>query len=91
MKSGSELMTLKGHKGFVLSCAYSPLDNQVVSASDDKTIKVWLHIINKRKERLCLKATLNGILLCILLPISSPLFSQSKITKGSEPHQVGLD
>ena len=34
-------MTLKGHEGEVYSAAYSPDGERIVTASDDKTAKVW--------------------------------------------------
>ena len=33
--------TLIGHKKGVWDCAFSPVDKLLVSASGDKTIKVW--------------------------------------------------
>jgi WD40 repeat protein len=40
-KNGTELATLKGHKGFVEACAFSFDNSKIVSASSDRTLKVW--------------------------------------------------
>jgi WD40 repeat protein len=37
----SDLLTLKGHTGFVFSASFSPDGSLVVTASLDKTAKVW--------------------------------------------------
>jgi WD40 repeat protein/serine/threonine protein kinase len=39
--SHAEILTVKGHTGFVSSMAYSPDGKRLASASDDKTVKVW--------------------------------------------------
>ena len=41
MASGRELRTLKGHSAAVRSVALSADGRLAVSASDDKTLKVW--------------------------------------------------
>ena len=41
MESGRELRTLKGHTRGVNSVAVTPDGRSAVSASDDKTLKVW--------------------------------------------------
>ena len=38
--SGTENCTLRGHSDWVRSCAFSPDGKLIVSASDDKTLKV---------------------------------------------------
>lgn len=35
------LLTLNGHKKGVWDCSFSPVDKLLVSASGDKTVKVW--------------------------------------------------
>jgi U3 small nucleolar RNA-associated protein 13 len=35
------VMTLAGHKKGVWDCAFSPVDKLLVSASGDKTVKIW--------------------------------------------------
>ena len=46
-------MTLKGHKGWVTSAAYSPDGKRIVTDSYDKTAKVW--DANTGKELFTLK------------------------------------
>jgi hypothetical protein len=40
-QSGQDLLTLKGHTGWVISVSYSPDGKRIVSGSGDKTVKVW--------------------------------------------------
>ena len=37
-----ELFTLIGHEGLVMGCAVSADERVIVSASEDKTLKVWI-------------------------------------------------
>ena len=39
--SGKALHTLKGHTKEVLSVAFSPDGQRIVSGSSDKTVKIW--------------------------------------------------
>ena len=39
--SAKELHTLKGHTGYVMSVAFSPDGQRIVSGSFDKTVKIW--------------------------------------------------
>jgi len=39
--SGRELLTFKGHSGYVRSVAFSPDGQRIVTASEDLTAKVW--------------------------------------------------
>lgn len=39
--SGKQLATLNGHKGWVLSLAFSPDGRTLYSGAEDKTIKIW--------------------------------------------------
>ena len=38
---GRQVRTLTGHTGTVMSVAFSPNDNRVVSGSTDKLVKIW--------------------------------------------------
>ena len=40
-EDGSLLNTFEGHQDSVNSVCYSPDGRKIVSASDDKTLKVW--------------------------------------------------
>ena len=50
--SGREILTIRGHSGYVNSVAFSPNGEILASGSDDKTIRLW--------------EVLTGKLLCIL-------------------------
>ncbi len=39
--SGAELLTLKGHSGFVESVAWSPDGSRIATASDDTMVRIW--------------------------------------------------
>lgn len=40
-KVGWQVGTLVGHLGYVLSVAFSPDGNRIVSGSDDTLVKIW--------------------------------------------------
>ena len=40
--TGEELFTLAGHTGWVLSAAFSPDGQRIITGSFDQTAKVWL-------------------------------------------------
>ncbi len=40
-ESGKELLTLRGHSGYVYGVAYSPDGKRLATASADQTAKVW--------------------------------------------------
>jgi WD40 repeat protein len=42
----------KGHEGFVYSAAFSPNDSRIVTASDDKTVRLWDIDTNKPNAEL---------------------------------------
>ena len=40
-RSGAQLAVLSGHGGIVASAAYSPDGTRIVTASNDKTARIW--------------------------------------------------
>ena len=40
-ESGQEILTLKGHSGWVTSVSFSPDGKRIVSGSEDQTLRVW--------------------------------------------------
>ena len=41
LKTGNDVRTLEGHSGAVRAVTVTPEGGQVLSASDDRTLKVW--------------------------------------------------
>ncbi len=41
VNTGKKLTTLEGHKGWVLSLAFSPDGDTLYSGAEDKTVKIW--------------------------------------------------
>ena len=39
--TGEELLTLKGHKGWIFSAVFSPDGRHIATASVDRTAKIW--------------------------------------------------
>ena len=39
--SGTEVLTLKGHREVILSAVFSPDGRSIVTASDDGTARIW--------------------------------------------------
>jgi len=41
LASGEDLMTLEGHTDSVSAVAYTPDGKQIISGSDDRTLRIW--------------------------------------------------
>ena len=41
LEEGTTKKTLRGHDGYVLSCAYSFDGKQILSCSNDNTVRLW--------------------------------------------------
>ena len=67
--------TLTGHKDGVNGCAVSPDGNWIVSASDDKTLKVW--DASSGKEQLTLHGHIGPIWSCAVSPDGNWIVSAS--------------
>ena len=39
--SGTELLTLKGHRGWLFTAAFSPDGRRIITAGGDGTAKIW--------------------------------------------------
>jgi WD40 repeat protein len=74
-ESESLIRTLSGHALYVNACAISPDDSFIVSASRDKTLKVW--DVATGRERATLTGHTSGIRACAISPTSSFIVSAS--------------
>jgi WD40 repeat protein len=59
VKTGAEVLTLKGHTGFVISASWSPDGSRLVTGSEDQTAKVW--DAKTGAEVLTLKGHINAV------------------------------
>jgi WD40 repeat protein len=74
--TGAERLTLKGHTGYVMSCAVSPDNRFIVSASWDSTLKVWDAATGI--ERLTLTGHTSGVRRCAVSPNGRFIISVSE-------------
>ncbi|MGO9446027.1 MAG: WD40 repeat domain-containing protein, partial [Thiobacillaceae bacterium] len=66
--SGTELLTFKGHRGWVTSVAFSPDGHRIATGSYDGTAKVW-EVGNRQEVR-----TLTEIIMGVAFSGSSAKF-----------------
>jgi WD40 repeat protein len=59
LRTGQEMLSLKGHNGDVLSVVFHPDGRRLATASEDKTVKVWYAATGQ--EVLSLKSPRDGI------------------------------
>jgi WD40 repeat protein/serine/threonine protein kinase len=64
--SGTQLLTLKGHRGDMVSVAFSPDGKQILTGSSDGTAKVWA--ASPDREVLTLRGHTNQITVSVFTP-----------------------
>ena len=75
-ESEALLLTFSGHTNYISKCAFSPDGTRVVSASDDKTLKIW--DVSPGRELITLRGHANMVLGCAFSPNGKWIVSASK-------------
>ncbi|HEX5751249.1 MAG TPA: SIR2 family protein [Archangium sp.] len=76
VRAGSSERTLEGHRGWVRGCAVTPDGRRVVSASDDKTLKVW--DVETGQELATLRGHEGWVMGCVVTPDGRRVVSASE-------------
>jgi len=72
---GTRKYKLRGHSGIVNDCAFSPDGCFILSASDDKTLKIW--DAASGQEKLTLKGHTGSVNACVYSPDGRLIVSAS--------------
>ena len=75
-RSGAEVLTLKGHTGYVNSASFSPDGSRIVTGSWDNTARVW--DAKSGAEVLTLKGHTSGVMSASFSPDGSRIVTASK-------------